>query len=278
MLPGAYVGARHARDLAARCDAVLLWSRDRAAIASTSAAFLHGLRIREPNNVTITVDRATHLRPPPWVRVLRWTALPEVSEVHGLRCVSVADAVLQSWAALPKDEGTSLILDAVRSGRTSGPALRLRAGALPRIPGRRALDRLLDDLAGGPESFLEHLATTRVFNTREFSGFATQVDVGVGARRYRLDLFHAGARVALELDGRLFHGDDASRRRDLARDADLSTLGITTIRLTFEDVTGRPDWCRDRVRRAVAARLRGSARSQVPARSRARADSRKRAG
>lgn len=256
MLPGAYVAACHARDLGAKCDAVLLWSRDRAAIASTSAAFLHGLRTREPSIVTITVDRATHLRPPPWVRVLRWTVSPGFADVRGLRLVSLADAVLQSWADLPEDEGTSLILDAVRGGRVSAATLRQRAHALPRIRRRRTLDRLLDELANGPESFLEHRAATRVFNTREFATFAPQVEVAVGGRRYRVDLFHADARVAIELDGRRFHGDDVSRRRDLARDADLATLGITTIRLTFEDVTDRPQWCRDRVRRAVAARLR----------------------
>jgi hypothetical protein len=33
-------------------------------------------------------------------------------------------------------------------------------------------------------------------------------------------------------------------------------LGITTIRLTFEDVTGRPEWCRSHVRAALTARRR----------------------
>jgi hypothetical protein len=55
LLPGAYVGARHSQDLHARCDAALLWSRDRAVIASTTAASLHGLRVRPPRIVTISV-------------------------------------------------------------------------------------------------------------------------------------------------------------------------------------------------------------------------------
>jgi very-short-patch-repair endonuclease len=266
LLPGAYVGANHAHDLQARCDAALLWSGDRAAIASTSAALLHGLRVRTPLTVTITVDRATHLRPPPWVRVLRWTVPPELTTARGLPCVSLADAVLQAWADLPDDEGVSLILEAVRSGRIPVAALRARASTLPRIRRRRALGRLLDHLANGLESFLEHVAVTRVFNTCEFSGLRPQTAVEVSGRRYRLDLFHADARLAIELDGRQFHSDDSARRRDLARDADLATLGIATIRLTFEDVIGRPDWCRDRVRRAISAR----ARRRMEARGRAR--------
>jgi very-short-patch-repair endonuclease len=97
---------------------------------------------------------------------------------------------------------------------------------------------------------------TRVFNTRDFRGFARQVPVRAPGRRYILDMFHADARVAVELDGRLFHGDDLARRRDLARDTDLASMGITTIRLTFEDITRRPQWCRARVRAAISAHRR----------------------
>jgi very-short-patch-repair endonuclease len=118
------------------------------------------------------------------------------------------------------------------------------------------LERLLADLSRGPESYLEHVALTRVFNTRDFRGFGRQVPVRAPGQRYILDMFHADARVAVELDGRLFHGDDIARRRDLARDTDLASMGITTIRLTFEDITRRPHWCRARVRAAIVARQR----------------------
>lgn len=259
LLPDAYVGARHARAVETRCDAVLLWSGDRAAVASTSAAFLHGLRVQEPRVVTVAIERSIHLRPPAWVRVLRWTVAPELVRLRGLRLVSVRDALIGAWCDLPEDEGTSLILDAVRLGRVTGPELQDRAADLPRIRSRRALERLLEELAGGAESYLEHEAIARVFNTRDFVGLVPQVEVAVGARHYRIDLYHSRARVAVELDGRAFHGDDAMRRRDLARDADLATLGILTIRLTFEDITLRAAWCRDRVRRAIAARTRARA-------------------
>jgi len=254
LLPGIYVASRYAHDFRARCDAALLWATDQAALASTSAAFLHGLRVRQPREVTIALNRDTHLRAPTWIRVLRWSVPPDFTTTRGIRCVSVADAVVQSWIHLPDDEGVSLVLDAVRAQRVTAGALADRAAAYPRIRRRTALTRLLDDLDAGPESYLEYVAATRVFRPREFSTLRPQVTVSVGGRRYRLDFFDAEAKVAVELDGRLFHGDDVARRRDIARDADLAALGITTIRLTFEDVTGRPEWCRNRVRRALRAR------------------------
>ena len=132
-----------------------------------------------------------------------------------------------------------------------------RAAQLPRIPERRALLALVRSLDRGIDSYLEHLAATRVFNLAEFARLAHQQSIRAGSRRYVLDLYDAETKVAVELDGRRFHGDDSARRRDLERDAELAALGITTIRLTFEDVHQRPGWCRDRVRRAMRSRRRG---------------------
>jgi very-short-patch-repair endonuclease len=116
--------------------------------------------------------------------------------------------------------------------------------------------RLLDALAGGVESYLEHLAMTRVFTTRDFAGFTRQHRVRVSGRHYVVDMWHEGAKVAVELDGRIFHSDDEARRRDLERDTDLASVGIITVRFTFEDITGRPEWCRTRLKAVLTSRSR----------------------
>ncbi len=177
--------------------------------------------------------------------------------IEGHRVVALDDALIQSWCALPRANRATPIIDAVRDDRIDAASLANRSTSYPRISDRRALSRLLSDLAQGAESYLERVAMTRVFNTREFAGVERQVPVRAGGHRYVLDMFDARSRTAVELDGRRFHGDDASRRRDLARDANLASVGITVIRLTFEDVTERPAWCRARVLGAIRAR-RGS--------------------
>jgi very-short-patch-repair endonuclease len=179
--------------------------------------------------------------------------------VRGVRAVPVVDAVIQAWNQLPMDRATSMILDGARRDRFRAADLAERIADYPRIRGRRALVRLLGELRGGIESYLEHLASTRVFNTRDFAGFRRQAPVRACGQRFVLDMFHEHARVAVELDGRAFPSDDSDRRRDLARDAILASVGIMTIRLTFEDITQRPEWCRARVRNALSsARRRGA--------------------
>ncbi len=259
VLPSIYVGARHRARYPARVDAALLWAGDRAALGGMSAAHAHGFLEAPPPRVTLAAPRDARLRPPEWIVVIQPSVAWVAVTVAGARSVPALDALLQSWTQLPPDRAMSLLLDAARRGRFDAGDLRQRALSYPRLARRRALERLLADLARGPQSYLEHVAMTRVFNTYDFRGFTRQVPVRAPGRRYVLDMWHADARVAVELDGRLFHGDDAARRRDLARDTDLASMGITTIRLTFEDVTGRPQWCRARVRAAIAARQRRSA-------------------
>lgn len=256
ILPDTYVGSAHRNAFATRATAALVWAGPAAALGGTSAAFAHRLVAEEPPTVTLCVPRTTRLRGPEWIRVIQPSVDMARAHAGGLRVVPPLDAVIQAWSELGTGRGTALILNAVRRERITANALRVRASAYPRIRARRALIALLDPLDDGAESYLEHLAATRVFNTAEFRAFHRQHPVRAGGRTYVLDMYDDSARVAVELDGRAFHGEDASRRRDLERDADLASLGITTIRLTFEDVTGRPEWCRSRVRAALAARRR----------------------
>lgn len=258
-LPGYYVGTRAPDGFRARCDAVLRWTGPGAAIAGPAAARLHGLIDATPRCVTVALPASSHPRAPDWARVIRPHLPPPVHTVARLRVVAPADALIQTWEEWDADEAESLLIAAVRDRKVSARDLAAAAERRPRIARRRALSRLVTLLAAGPESYLEWIAMTRVFNTREFAGFARQVRVTARGRAYVLDMFDASARIAVELDGRSFHGDDAARRRDVERDANLATVGITTIRLTFEDIRGRPDWCRDRVRRALAAGRRSRA-------------------
>ena len=256
ILPNTYVGSAHRDAFAARAAAALAWAGPRAVLGGTSAAFAQHLITNEPPVITLCIPRTDRLRGPEWIRVIQPSVAMTPTHAGGLRVAPAVDAVIQAWSELGTGRGTALILNAVRRERITATALRARTSAYPRIRARRALIALLGPLGDGAESYLEHLAATRVFNTADFRGFRRQHPVRAAGRTYVLDMYDDSAKVAVELDGRAFHGDDAARRRDLERDADLASLGITTIRLTFEDVTGRPEWCRSRVRATLAARRR----------------------
>ena len=127
----------------------------------------------------------------------------------------------------------------------------------PRLPHRRALRRLLADFADGATSPLEARARRDVFGGREFRDLEWQVRMRVGGRTIVAAAVHRAAMVAIELDGARFHDDDAARRADRLRDVELAAAGWVTLRFGWREVTERPKWCRERVRRVLAARSGG---------------------
>jgi len=114
---------------------------------------------------------------------------------------------------------------------------------------------LLDDLAGGIDSFLELHATREVFTGPGFPALERHVKVRTSSRVYEADFYHRGARVDIETDGKKFHSDDEARRRDIERDVSLAAAGTLTLRFTFEDIMRRPQWCRAQAIAAINARL-----------------------
>ena len=76
-------------------------------------------------------------------------------------------------------------------------------------------------------------------------------------RRCVVDTFHRESRTVIEFDGSRVHGSVVAKKRDNARDAALSTLGLLTLRIGYDDVMTRPAWCREVIRRTLAARAVG---------------------
>ncbi|WP_159448769.1 endonuclease domain-containing protein [Demequina sp. NBRC 110053] len=132
--------------------------------------------------------------------------------------------------------------------------LRERVDSTARIPDRDGLLKVVALAREGVQSMLEYIAATEVFHGPEWRDWERQGAIAVGGRVLHPDMVHRASRIAIELDGARHHSDDGQRRRDIERDALLASVGFMVIRLTWEDITRRPEWCRRRVREALAAR------------------------
>ncbi len=241
-----------------------MWVGRHGAVTGSSAARIWGLTDQDPTHVDAIAIPTANARTPPWLR-LRRVALPHTTFTKdGVRVVTMADAVIQGWASLPVDRGVGFVIDAIRSGSLDARQLAARLREYPRLTRSRELARLLELLGRGVDSYLEYWARTRVFTGSTFRQCEWQVPVVACGARYVLDMVHRDSGVAVEFDGRQFHSDDGARRRDLERDANLAAEGMVTLRLTYEDIMTRPQWCRDRVLSTIAARL-GGRRALPPA-------------
>lgn len=59
---------------------------------------------------------------------------------------------------------------------------------------------------------------------------------------YEVDALWEKERLIVELDGRAYHSDPASRARDAAKDAYLRSMGYTVVRFSFQQVSENPEW------------------------------------
>lgn len=254
VLPGVYAARARAAAFDVRARAASAWLGPGAAVGGNAACHLLAEASPEPRVIHAWAPRSDRPRAPGWLVVHRPLVAMEPVMAGGVRVSAPDDAVIQAWMTSPVPSRASVVIEAVRRGLVLPDATLARLEQYGRVRHRRALIDLLQRLAPGIESFLELEARSRVFVGREFARLESQVVVQAAGERYRLDLFDRATRTAIELDGAAFHGSDSARRRDLDRDARLNSVGIATVRLTYEDIMNRPAWARRIVRETLRAR------------------------
>jgi hypothetical protein len=132
--------------------------------------------------------------------------------------------------------------------------------------GTAAMRSILDERGEDdipPASELERRAR-RLFAEGGIPTPEFEVDLGDAGWIGRVDCVWRDARLVVELDGRRFHGGATARDADRDRDNRLMAAGWRVLRFTWEDITKRPHWVLDTLRRALGLASPGSRREWSP--------------
>ena len=212
--------------------------------------------------VHVAVARDRRIAAPTDVCIHRMTHLHERTQWNlGPPRVRYEDAALDVAVAAPTDlAALDVVAAAVQARRTTAARMHARLDARLRTPRRAWLEGVLQDVATGACSVLEH-------------GYLNHVERAHGlprAERQRRATATSGVvyrdvdydTLLVELDGRLFHDTAAQRDRDIDRDLDAAVGGRTTIRLGYGQVFDRP--CLTAFRLAVLLQQRGWRGSATP--------------
>lgn len=150
------------------------------------------------------------------------------------------EAVVDVVVAAPTDvDAIAVLASACGSRRTSARRLTETLQRRARVPRREWVAAVLDDVANGTCSVLEHAYLHDVERAHGLPPARRQLRATVaGTTTYR-DADVAGL-VVVELDGRLFHDSSAARDRDMERDLDAALDGRATVRLGWGQVVQRP--------------------------------------
>lgn len=257
LAPGLYAHAARAPEFATRVNAADIWMPRGSAVSGLAALTMYELTHVAPSCITVVAPRHTHLVAPPWIRLVRTQVPLERQMSYNVRCVSREQALIHAWAEAGSDQRTSMVLEAMRRSRMTGSGVLGALELFPRVTARRQLEHLLAKAHAGIESYLEFQADKTVLTGERLKRLRRQFALTAMGNRYVLDAYDPITRTAIEFDGARYHSSAAARQRDSSRNADLATLGILTLRFTYDDVINRPAWCRERILRTLAARAGG---------------------
>lgn len=257
IIPGLYVGAEHQESLYSRASAATLWMGGSSALVGAGAAAAWGVLDIEP--AVLTVSGAYGAKPTrtTWLSVRR-LPMPVPQDLWS-RCpvATPAFTVITCFEELGAKLATASVYRAIQQGLASVDEIAAASEQIPRLRGRRELDRTLAAAASGCESHLEAMGLWHVFRGPGFEGLIRQHRIIALGRPYRLDTFDPATRTDFELDGSRYHGGADHIERDRRRDASLAALGVLTVRFSFRDITERPDWCRKVALMTLASRAHG---------------------
>lgn len=166
------------------------------------------------------------------------------------------EALLDAAAGCPLPlDALALVAQACQSGHTTPARVAAALRGRSRLRHGRWLRRVVEDVAAGVRSVLEHAYLVRVERAHGLPAGRRQARTrsAEGAVTYR-DVEYATYRTVVELDGRLGHEGVSAQWADLRRDLDAHAAGDLTLRLTWPQVFGSPCRTAEVVSRVLASR------------------------
>lgn len=221
---------------------------------------------RDDSVIHLAVDRDRHASAPTGYRVHRMAGFHErVMWNASPPRVRIEEALVDVAARTPDDFGAIAVLaDAIQARRTQAVRIRQALDARQRVPRRDFLIGVLADLEHGTCSALEHGYLTLVERPHGLPTARRQVRSSRLGPLYRDVLYEAFDQV-VELDGRMWHDNATQHDADLDRDLDAALERLTTVRLGWGQVHGRPCETAARVGRLLVARGWSGVPTRCPA-------------
>jgi hypothetical protein len=237
--------------------AAVLAAGDGAVASHLTAAALHRFDGIPRGEIEVTVPRERSPRGVPGrVHRSRDLVVADVDARARIPCTTPSRTLVDIAAVLPAAALEQALDGAERDGKMWRPHLRWRLDELRHQgrPGIRPLEALLDRTEGRPvgESWLEQQAL-RLLRRAGLPLPRCQVELRKsGAGIARVDLLWDAARLVVELDGHATHATRRRRQSDAERAARLGLEGWHVLSFTYEDVTERPAYVVEMIRRYLA--------------------------
>jgi very-short-patch-repair endonuclease len=227
-----------AQPLARQMMAVLLCGPTAHLSHDHAAALLGVLARRAPDRIAVTGLHSR--RVPGWIRLHRVRMLPEdETTTHDhIPITSPARTLLDLAGSAPAAEVEHAMIETLRRRLAGEAQIAELLARYPRRAGTPLLRRLLER-AGNPQ--LTRSEAERILRELIRSAEIAMPVMNVRVQGYQVDAYWREERVVVEVDGFALHSSHAAFQRDRRRDADLIAAGITVVRVTWHQLTRKPN-------------------------------------
>lgn len=213
-----------------------------AVLDGASALKAHGVRAtgaRHPSTrVEVAIDRTRSVTGLDGIDVTRRADFDNQAQLNPCPPrVRVEHALLTVASRSRSEDGAVGVLADACQGRHTTPdrlldVLRQRQ----RLPRRRVLLSVLEDVTNGAYSVLERRYLLRVERPHGLPAGTRQRKVRAGRRVHYRDVDYVGLATIVELDGRIGHETMSDRWADLDRDVEAAVRGALTLRIGWSQV------------------------------------------
>jgi very-short-patch-repair endonuclease len=252
VLPCVYRTRATPDSAAGREWAAVLWSGG--VLSHRSAARWWQLPVPPADRIHLTVADRRFRGRPVGVRVHRVAlADRDVTECFDLPTTTKERTIVDLLRTEPYSRARDLRDRAIALGWIQPAAIiHSVTGQLGRT-GNSQLRLLVDEVVAGAQAESERLFH-QILRQARITGWVAQCPVRVGGRTRYLDVAFPELKIAIEIDGREYHGDSSDRfDDDRSRQNDLIAAGWRVLRFTWADLTERPRYVIARIKQQMAA-------------------------
>jgi hypothetical protein len=217
-----------------------------AAVLAVAPAVVCGHTLVRPQpaaeRIDVAVEATRHVKEPDGVRVHRISGLDAVAQWKAVPPrMRREDAVIRLVDRAETElDVVRLLTDAARDRNIGVARLRCAVERCHRLRRGAFVVALLDDIATGAHSVLEHGYLTRVERAHGLPVASRQVERTAATGKEVRDVEYVEYATVVELDGRLWHDSFDAQGRDAGRDLADHASGRRAIRLRWRQVFGTP--------------------------------------
>jgi very-short-patch-repair endonuclease len=235
--PGVYAVGHWALTPASHDLAAVFACGPQALLSHRAAGARLGLLRRGGGPIDVTAPRGCKPKPGISVHNTRLIHPDDRREVDGIPITSVARTIVDLADVLTDRPLTAVVNEAEVLRLFDLKAIEQ---TMERLPGRRGARRLRRVLASYTEPPGYSISEAERLLLSLCEQYALPRPSRVALHGFELDFYWADARLAVEVDGRAFHGTNRAFHEDRRRDRRLAAHGIQVARITWADLTDAP--------------------------------------